>query len=191
MNRRRIYLMGAKGGVGCSTMAAGLALLAARDNRHVHLETPGYAGMAEMLAVLGQPQREDPGIDLHLASTGDVDFRTCTGEVDLSVVDAGTTWSVFEELPPTGEDTVYAVLRGPDYLGLRRLVTARVRAHGLIVLLEEGRTLQPSDAEDCLGVKVVATIDESQTVARAVDAGIFTNAVHRRLRNLEALLPQS
>lgn len=67
------------------------------------------------------------------------------------------------------------------FLAVRRAYRAPVRPSGVVLLHEEGRALHASDIESALGVPVVAEIEVTAHVARAVDAGVLTWRMPRPL----------
>jgi hypothetical protein len=103
------------------------------------------------------------------------------------VVDAGV-------LPGTGaaasadDEVALACARGasrsllvvrPCFLALRRALAAPVRASGVVVVAEDGRALGSADVADALGLPVLAEVQVSAHVARAVDAGVFATRLPR------------
>ncbi len=72
------------------------------------------------------------------------------------------------------------VLR-PCYLALRRALAAPLRASGVILVGEEGRSLGRRDVEEVLGIPVRAEVAFDPAVARAVDAGLLSRRVPRGL----------
>lgn len=73
------------------------------------------------------------------------------------------------------------VLR-PCYLALRRAQVAPLRPSGVVLVVDEGRSLGARDVEATLGVPVVARVRCTDAVARAVDAGLLTARFPRTLR---------
>lgn len=91
---------------------------------------------------------------------------------------------------PTHEGAAAAVASGaslsllvvrPCYLALRRAVASPVRPSAVILVDEPGRALDRRDVEDALGVPVRAVVRTSDTVARAVDAGLLAARMPRDL----------
>jgi len=72
------------------------------------------------------------------------------------------------------------VLR-PCYLALRRAIDAPIRPSGLVLLVEEGRAITGGDVEEAIGVPVLARVRVTDTVARAVDAGLLASHLPRTL----------
>lgn len=104
-----------------------------------------------------------------------------TGDVH----DAG----VVREVQTASElDRSYLVLRGPSFNALKRATLLGVRPTGVIVVAEDGRSLDGRDVEDVLGVRVVATIPVDPQVARTVDAGLFVARLPRAFRELDRLV---
>lgn len=95
------------------------------------------------------------------------------------VVDAGSG-------PPPNDlvaaaDRTLLVTR-PCYLALRAAVRSTVRADGVVLVEEPGRSLSARDVEATLGVPVVATVLLDPGVARAVDAGLLVGRLPAGLR---------
>jgi len=76
-------------------------------------------------------------------------------------------------------DRSFLVLR-PCYLALRRAVHAP-RPTAVVLVNEPDRSLGIADVEDVLGVPVVAAINWEPGIARAVDAGLMSARLPRRL----------
>jgi hypothetical protein len=72
------------------------------------------------------------------------------------------------------------VLR-PCFLALRRAAEAPVRPSGVVLLADEGRAITAADVEESLGVPVAARVRVTDTVARAVDAGLLASHLPRTL----------
>lgn len=72
------------------------------------------------------------------------------------------------------------VLR-PCFLALRRAIEAPVRPSAVVLLVEDGRAITSGDVEDALGVPVQARVRVTDTVARAVDAGLLAAHLPRSL----------
>ena len=87
------------------------------------------------------------------------------------VVDAGLLRPETHEL--VAQATASLLVVRSCYLGLRRAVAAPLRPSGVVLVREPGRSLGRADVEDVLGVPVVACIEQSVDVARAVDAGLL------------------
>ena len=72
------------------------------------------------------------------------------------------------------------VLR-PCYLALRRAVSCPLRPSGVVLVREDGRSLDEWDVEAALGVPVVATVRVTAQVARLVDAGLLAARLPKSL----------
>ena len=72
------------------------------------------------------------------------------------------------------------VLR-PCFLAMRRAAAAPVRPSGVVLLVEDGRAITSGDVEEALGVPVAARVRVTDTVARAVDAGLLASHLPRTL----------
>ena len=87
------------------------------------------------------------------------------------VVDAGLLRPATHEVVARATTSLLVVRS--CYLALRRAVAAPLRPSGVVLVREPGRSLGRADVEDVLGVPVVACIEQSVDVARAVDAGLL------------------
>lgn len=67
------------------------------------------------------------------------------------------------------------------YVALRHGVSAPHRPTGVVLVAEAGRALDSEDVENVLGAPVVSRIAWEPSVARAVDAGLLTTRLPRRL----------
>jgi MinD-like ATPase involved in chromosome partitioning or flagellar assembly len=76
-------------------------------------------------------------------------------------------------------DRSFLVLR-PCYLALRRALNAP-RPTAVVLVTEPDRSLGAGDVEDVLGVPVVAEIGWEPAIARAVDSGLLSGRMPRRL----------
>jgi hypothetical protein len=94
-------------------------------------------------------------------------------EVDGVVVyDAGTVGpDVTRDDLPAG--TVYLVLRGPSYTGLRRILNGALRADAIVTVTEPGRALTSADVREVTGIRVIDGWNYTAATARAVDAGLL------------------
>ena len=198
----------AKGGQGCSTVAAMLAVL----NGAVIVDTAG-----DMPAVLGLPDPDGPGLtdalisgsplhDIapHVQDNGGIALlpRGSHGADDVP----GHRWSELAEvLASDARGWVLDAGTGPArtaaasadrallvsrycYLALRRAVHLTPRSTGLVTIREHGRSLDRHDLERLLGVPVVADLPWAPEIARAVDAGLLTDRLPRVARQaLEGL----
>lgn len=183
-----------KGGAGTTVVAAALGVLLAR--RHptgallvdVGGDLPAALGLAP-LAPDGAEEVAVGGLPLALRSAGpgaaDLDVAALAGDRRAVVADCGR----LDLTPPAGglpADLVVAADRSllvlrPCYLALRRAVAAPVRPTGVVVVVEPGRAITADDIADALGVPVVAEVQVTEAVARAVDAGLLVSRVPRSL----------
>lgn len=92
----------------------------------------------------------------------------------VAVADAGRGEHPFQRALVEVADASVVVIRG-CYLALRRAVDDDLvaRAAGVVVLSEPERALSPADVADILGRPVLATMEVTPRVARAVDAGVL------------------
>lgn len=199
-----------KGGSGTTVVAATLALLLAQRHGGALLvdlagdaaavlglpEPPGQ-GAWDWLATptagadaLGRLVRTGTGgVDLLPAGAGPPDVwrpgraaalvDALAGETRPVVVDAGLLRP--ELYDAVARATCSLLVIRSCYLGLRRAVAAPVRPSGVVLVREPGRSLGRADVEDVLGVPVVACLDLTPEVARAVDAGLLGQRLPRSL----------
>jgi hypothetical protein len=164
---RTIHVIGAKGGVGTSTVAALIALEEQDAGNQVHLvAADGDQGDLRAILGLASGYNDEP---VTLVGAGP-DRQVVT------VIDHGTS-TADGRLTDTGP--IYLVMRGPCYLGLRRALALPFRADGVILLTEKDRSLGKRDIEDCTGLKVVAEVEVTPTTARYLDAGIVASTRRR------------
>lgn len=94
------------------------------------------------------------------------------------IVDAGTG-------PPPAElaavaDTRVLVTRN-DYVALVNARRFTTRPDQIVLVQDPYRALRASDVEAALGAPVTTTIEPSPSIARAVDAGLFTGTSRQRI----------
>ena len=191
-----------KGGSGTTVVAASLALVLAQREGGALLvdlagDVPAALGMPEPsgqgavdwlaapdagAAALGRLIREGTG-GLDVIPAGGVDvagWPAARGAALVDaldaldrpvVVDAGLLRTEVHELVARATTSLLVVRS--CYLALRRAVAAPLRPSGVVLVREPGRSLGRADVEDVLGVPVVACIEQSVDVARAVDAGLL------------------
>jgi len=174
-----IEFIGVRGGHGTTTVALAAAVTLATGGP-TRVSTHDRRAMCAIVGIAhdGLPVPITEHLDL------------VPGEHDGDVIDAGTLERYLNEVP---FDDVLAqrrqhastalrigVLRGPDYLGLRKLCEhAEAHLDGLVVVSEAGRALDARDVEHVSGRPVVAVVDHTPTLARTVDAGLFVQPVGR------------
>lgn len=97
------------------------------------------------------------------------------------IADCGTVDNAATRGFIAAADRSFLVLR-PCYLALRRAMNAP-RPTAVVLITEPERSLSSGDIEDVLGVPVVAEIGWEPAIARAVDAGLLSARMPRRLAN--------
>ena len=166
-----VTFVGAKGGVGTSTVAALHATQLARLGHTVRLSAND--GVDDLAAIVGVPCPAPNDTAKVLPSLTLAEQR-CTDTDAINVVDAGT--DCFTD----HDGSVYLVLRN-DYLSLRRALNAPRTTTGLILVTDAQRPLTRCDVEDVLPQPIVVELRLDPAIARAVDAGLLTTARHLRV----------
>ena len=163
--------VGAKGGVGTSTVAVFHALELAERTGSVALTATEPATVDDLAAILGiltpapgESVSVVPGLILGDSAVA----------ADHTVVDAGT--DMFSD--HTG--AVVVVLRN-DYLSLRRALHGPQTTVGVVLVNETHRALGRRDIEDVLPHPIVAEVRIDPVVARAIDAGLVATSRRHRL----------
>lgn len=202
----------AKGGVGVTTVAAGLALscpgadaaptlladLAGDQPLALGIDAPTGPGLADWLSAgpevpvdalrrLVVPVR--PGLGLLPRGSGRLDpgrapllVQVLASWMGTVVVDAGR---------PDLDPVAAAVARDADRsvlvarrcpLALARAVDSGIRPSGVVLVSEPGRALGPSDVGRVVGAGVLADVALDAAVARAVDVGLVRSRLPRGFR---------
>ena len=175
---QRIEFIGVRGGHGTTAVAlAAAATLATRGP--TRLATHDRSSLCATVGIAHD------GLPIPLATNLDL-----ADGLDGDVYDAGTLEHYLDEEPfpdfcrdrrdNACEPLRIAVLRGPDYLGVRTLCGhPDAQLDGVVVINEPGRALDARDVEHVCGRAVVAVIDHTPVVARTLDAGLFLHRLDR------------
>ena len=170
MTAKTITIAGARGGSGTSTIAAALALLiAGHASTELVAADPGTTA-----ALLGLASTQDSRAPIDVAPRLTL-TSTSTGSAEIDVVDAQR----LDQLHKKPDGLLLVVLRGPCYLGLRTITMTDVRADGIVLLMEPGRSLTRRDVSAVCDVPVVAEIAVTANVSRTIDAGLLVTRLHR------------
>ena len=193
-----------KGGSGSTTIAAALAVLAARVGPTVLVDA---AEAGDIPACLGLPDVGGPGFTDWARGDFDAEVfgRLGVGVNEwLSLIPHGggvyeQSVAFAERLRDTAGDTqmivdcghsstlagigdeILMVLR-PCYLALRRALASPVRATGVIVIEEPKRSLDPTDIQEVLGIPVRAVVPWDEAISRCIDAGLLAVRIPRSLK---------
>lgn len=184
----RTTLYTAKGGQGCSTVAAALALISADTGTPTFLASHDLDTAAAIFGMLTpDPQADPPPLEVrHNLWISDSEPDEWPGRV---IVDAGTL-PRGAEIGRTDPDAgpAYLVTR-PCYLTLR--AAGRIpRPAGVVLITEPGRALTASDVAEVVGAPVVAELEQDPAVARALDAGLLASRRPRSMvRALRHMVP--
>lgn len=127
---------------------------------------------------------------LHAADRAEVLARQLAATSRTVVVDCGLAteaWSVATVL--AGAATLSLLVLRNCYLAVRRAMDPPLRASGVVVVEEPGRSLAAADIGAVLQLPVMAQIPFDPAVGRAADAGILRSRLPRPLeRALQRLL---
>lgn len=164
-----------KGGVGTTTVACSIALIASQDDTKVLLVD--CSPQRDTLSWLGFPHKGCglhesvlPNLDLAILDEVGYSFAEATGqtdEYDLVVIDAGTT-----NYRLHAEDTTQVLVVRNDYMALRN-ATLNKTSNNAVVLVEPNRVLTKSDCKQVLGAENTVFVEWDEAVSRAIDAGVM------------------
>jgi hypothetical protein len=117
----------------------------------------------------------DPGAADLLVTLLATDARSVVVDCGRLDHETGTAHAV-----AAGAGRSLLVLR-PCFLALRRAIDAPLRPSGVVLVAEDGRAITATDVEEALGVPVLARVRVTDSVARAVDAGLLAAHLPRSL----------
>lgn len=157
----KVSVIGSKGGVGTTTVAAGLADLI-RDHGHHVLFVSEQEGDVDALVGEGMLYDRLPRLAELEANWDEYESRW-----DVTVVDEGTG--------PVELPQVVVLVVGNDYRSLRAAVALGILPDYLVVVEEPARALGFEDARNVLGMEVDAIVPCTNAIARQIDAGMFTH----------------
>jgi hypothetical protein len=168
-----------KGGLGVTTIAAAVAVIASRT------QPVTLHGDEDAFTVLGLPLPAD-GADTVAASdrltVTTQPFDPTSSSDGLTIIDDPTFGSTLEL------DVTYMVMRA-CFVALRHGQQSIRRPSGLVVIHEHGRALVPNHVGEALGLPVSASVPWS--IARAIDAGTLLLRVPRLLdKSLRDIVPK-
>ena len=174
-----IQFIGAKGGVGASTIAATTGLLyAAAGQRTLLLDHSKYGDLSAILGLSNTDRLREVVNNLDLAPVDPISIVNYSS-YDYVLHDAG--------LDRVSLAATTVLVSTTCYLAARRVVSKDMSADRLVCMAGNGRALTPADIERATGVPLAATVLEDPLVARCIDAGILTSRIPRQLR--EQLAP--
>lgn len=193
---------GAKGGQGCTTIAAVLAVLAARSNPTLLLDTRGDA--APILGVSDPPPAStfaeaianaaEPCRGLRVATLEgdriDTDAIAAISELVTAghrvIVDTGTDHDVLHRFDPLHPRRL--LVTRPCYLALRRAIGVPFIPDHVVLIAEHQRALTERDVSLALALPVTS-VPYDPSIARAIDAGLLAARLPRCLAHAIAQLP--
>lgn len=172
-----INLYSVKGGQGTSTTVALLAKhYATAGNKTVLIVDREDGDLPALLGVatpdVGTTVPVTSGVDLLLT---DNDIQSLNPRHDVVICDLGRSH-------PRCENILVTL---PDYVSLRRAVAnADIRhdAKSVIIVRPAGRVLSDNDIQAVLGLPIHKTIEMSEDVARASDAGLLMKTTRNLLQ---------
>lgn len=196
-------LWAAKGGSGTTVVTASLALSCPTDSLLVDLagDLPAALGvteptgqgvgdwldsdapasaLADLAVDVGRTTRLIPrGRSVDLGSARWPQLLDWLARRPAVYVDAGTG-----VLAPSllGGDVRNLLVTRACYVGLQRVIAARCRPDGVVLVCEPGRSLRTPEVERSTGAPVVASVSVDVAVARAVDAGLLAARIPRLLQ---------
>ena len=187
---------GAKGGQGTTTVAASLAVTAARcDRRVVLIDTGGDAASildhppttpADDLAAGLVQARSIDGVQLVHLPADRIDANTVRIVSELAasgadiVIDAGVDPSVVRQFDAVRPRPQRVLVVRPCYLAVRRAAAVPYTPDHIVLVRERLRSLTSDDVERALALPVT-TVDHDPVIARAIDAGLLVTHAHRHL----------
>jgi hypothetical protein len=172
---RYVNFFTAKGGQGCTVVAAAYALQ--QEGRVLLVD---YWG--DIHASLGLPHQEAlyvmQNVDVVSADSPVYDLDAFDS-YDIVVMDRGVSEPA---LSWQGENIL---VTRHCYLALRKLVAmGDVTIDGIVTVGEPGRALTDSDIERVANARVLASVPFDPTIARCVDAGMLSSRIPQNLRIL-------
>ena len=187
---------GAKGGQGATTVAAALAVTAARTGRRVIVIDAG----GDVASILNRPHVEAAddlaagltaagpvdGVELVHLPADRIDSGTAQGTSELVadgatiIVDAGSDPSVVRRFDGVRPRPQRVLVVRPCYLAVRRATAVPYTPDHVVLIRERLRALTADDVERALALPVT-TIQHDPIIARAIDAGLLVTHAHRWL----------
>lgn len=171
----------AKGGQGCSVLAAVHAIKLAVSGAHVLLVTDHLDDMCAILGVSVPIDAELTGVNVPVAN-GRLDvwdkprFDTHAVQNAATVVITDNVW------PEHGQRRL--LVTQPCYLAFRRAAAQDIKPTGVVLVTQPGRAFDAEDAYRILGVPVVAEVPTDPAIARAIDAGLLVSRLPSALTNI-------
>jgi hypothetical protein len=192
----------AKGGQGCTTIAAVLAVLAAQSNQPtLLLDTRGDA--APTLGVSDPEPAStfvdaianavEPSARLRVATVAgdriDTDAISAISELVAAghrvIVDTGTDHDVLHRFDPLNPQRL--LVTRPCYLALRRAIGVPFVPDHVVLISEHQRCLTERDVSLALALPITS-VPYDPAIARAIDAGLLAARLPRCLANSIAQL---
>lgn len=167
-----VAFVGAKGGVGTSTVAVLHALTVAAAGLAVRLVSPAHAGIEDLAALLGVAT---PAFG-QAAEVGDgLSLGPVPHPEAYNVIDVGL------DAPPAEFDGTALLVVSNDYLCFRRALDRRALVSAMVYVDQPGRALGRADAEDLLNLEVVGVLAATPSLGRLIDAGLLASGRAPRL----------
>ena len=165
-----INIFGTKGGVGVTTLTAALAYhLADRRTVEVNARVDELDSLAAALGCGTQPETGT-------VITNGLWFGDRPGSpAEIVINDCGTNVA---EVGLTAPGDLNLLVTRACYLGLRRFIRGvgeedRTRFAGIVLLEEPGRALGDREVRDVTGLPILTKVPVTDSIARAIDAGVL------------------
>jgi len=186
---RTIVYAAAKGGQGCSTIAAISALAAAR---HTHTLLVSWETF-DQHAVLGAPRPTDSFWPTQVTDN----LQLVTADWYLENIELLDCWDLvihdYGYIEPGVADgfdmpgELIWVTR-PCYLAIAKLAALNdISAKGLVVINEPGRSLTARDIGNAASLPVLAQVPFDPAVSRAIDSGLLASRVPKSMQPIAAM----
>lgn len=167
----------AKGGAGCSTVAATYALTRDPATRVLLVDNSPQGDLAALLGLPTGHEGEPCNVRGNVMTVRVVnnhamfDLPDLMAAADHVVIDNETR-------PVTHGSHRRILVTRPCYLHLRA-AAGMTRPAGIVIVREPGRALTDNDVSHALNAPILAAVDIDPAVARAIDAGLLASRIPR------------
>ncbi len=166
----------------------------------LHLLPRGRAPLATLSEVL-PPDALVAEMSFQTSLYAEKFIKHLANDKRMVIIDCGNIWDEALHIRTQGEsqrpDILYrrAVVKAADvswcftrscYLSLRRMAGFHIRANGIVFVREQGRALSARDIEDITGSPIIFGVSVEPAVMTAVDSGLLSHRLPRRLEKMLA-----